>query len=91
MSTIARRVVFSGTVQGVFFRATARDTARRFSVVGYVQNLPDGKVELMAEGELSEIDAFVAAVEEAMTGFIDATEISEFEALGEFKGFAIRY
>ena len=91
MSTISRRVLFSGTVQGVFFRATARDTARRFNVVGYVQNLPDGRVELMAEGEPSEIDSFVAAIEDAMTGCIDDTETSEFEALGEFKGFAIRY
>ncbi|MEE9295534.1 MAG: acylphosphatase [Phycisphaerae bacterium] len=91
MSRIRRTVVFSGAVQGVFFRATTRDTARRFAVTGYVRNLPDGRVELVAEGESVEIDSFVAAVEEAMVGFIDSTESSEFDTRGEFKGFAIRY
>ena len=41
---------FSGHVQGVGFRYTTRSVASRFAVTGYVRNLPDGRVELVAEG-----------------------------------------
>lgn len=48
---IARRVVISGQVQGVFFRDSARREARRLGVGGWVRNRPDGAVELHAEGD----------------------------------------
>ena len=48
-----RRVVFSGRVQGVGFRFTCQSLARGFDVAGYVRNLADGRVELVAEGEPS--------------------------------------
>ncbi|MFH1263386.1 MAG: acylphosphatase [Pseudomonadota bacterium] len=43
--------VVTGRVQGVFFRATAREHARALEIQGFVQNLPDGSVELDAQGE----------------------------------------
>ena len=51
MPRVRRRVYFSGRVQGVGFRFTCQSLARGFEVAGYVRNLPDGRVELVAEGE----------------------------------------
>lgn len=44
------RCLVSGRVQGVFFRASARDVARQLGLNGYARNLPDGRVEVMACG-----------------------------------------
>ncbi|MBD3186384.1 acylphosphatase [Candidatus Bathyarchaeota archaeon] len=46
----------SGRVQGVFFRATTRRKARKFGVTGWVKNLPNGKVEVLAEGRKDKLD-----------------------------------
>ena len=51
---VGRLVLFSGRVQGVGFRYTACHIARHFTVTGYVRNLPDGRVELLAEGNPEE-------------------------------------
>ena len=59
-----RRVYYSGRVQGVGFRATCRWLAGGFEVAGYVRNLPDGRVEVVAEGESAELDRFLAAIQE---------------------------
>jgi acylphosphatase len=52
-------VLISGQVQGVFFRAEARDRARRSSVGGWIRNLPDGRVEAVFEGPPDAVDALV--------------------------------
>jgi acylphosphatase len=71
---IARRIVFAGRVQGVGFRATCRSIARDFGVAGTVRNLPDGTVELVAEGEAGEVDRFVRAVAERMNRYIQTMQ-----------------
>ena len=86
-----RQVLFSGRVQGVGFRYTTCHVANRFAVTGYVRNLPDGRVELVAEGEPGELDNFVVAVEDAMAGCVANTETSESEARGEFARFDVRF
>jgi acylphosphatase len=70
MQRDCRRVYYSGRVQGVGFRFTAQQIARRFDVAGYVRNLPDGKVEMVAEGDPVEIDGFLGAVQDAMGTYI---------------------
>lgn len=50
MSGVCRRFLVSGEVQGVFFRASTRDVARRLGLGGYAANLPDGRVEVVACG-----------------------------------------
>lgn len=55
-------VRYRGVVQGVGFRATCRSLARGFAVSGFVRNLPDGSVELEAQGDRAEVDAFLAAI-----------------------------
>lgn len=66
----ARRVLYEGRVQGVGFRYTAERLARRFDVAGFVRNLDDGRVELVAEGEPSELDGLLEAVRDAMSRYI---------------------
>ncbi len=48
--TVARKFIISGLVQGVGFRFFTQRSAARHQVLGYVQNLPDGRVEVYAEG-----------------------------------------
>lgn len=60
MEMVRARVVISGTVQGVFFRASTRDEARRVGVRGWVRNLDDGRVEAVFEGEKSAVQHLVA-------------------------------
>jgi acylphosphatase len=55
---IARKFLISGEVQGVGFRFFAQRAAARHQVVGYVRNLPDGRVESLVEGKLSNVEAF---------------------------------
>jgi ABC-2 type transport system ATP-binding protein len=59
-------VFFTGRVQGVGFRYQAAQAAKEYEVSGFVVNLPDGRVQLEAEGEPGEVDAFVSAVGERM-------------------------
>src|SRR5207245_6186322 len=51
MTTVSRHVYYSGQVQGVGFRYTAQQLAAGFAVSGFVRNLPNGDVELVAEGD----------------------------------------
>ncbi|MEZ6193874.1 MAG: acylphosphatase [Phycisphaerales bacterium] len=75
---------FSGRVQGVGFRYTTARVARGFAVAGYVMNLSDGRVELVAEGEKKELQAFLAAVRDAMGRNITDTRSDIGAASGEF-------
>jgi acylphosphatase len=72
--------VFRGHVQGVGFRATAWSLARGFEVVGYVRNLPDGGVEMVVEGEPSEVDAFLDAVRSELGGGIRSESVAPLNA-----------
>lgn len=57
-----QQVIFRGRVQGVGFRITTKSIAKRHPVVGYVKNLPDGAVEMVAEAESSALDLFLADI-----------------------------
>jgi acylphosphatase len=92
-STTSRRrmtVLFSGQVQGVGFRYTARTVAAGFEITGTIRNLPDGRVELVAEGSRAELDAFRAALHDAgLAGFIRDEQVNWADAKNEFRGFEI--
>ena len=66
MNIQRRQVYYSGRVQGVGFRYTATTIARQYAVTGFVQNLDDGRVQLVAEGDADEITKFLAAIAERM-------------------------
>jgi acylphosphatase len=55
-------VVLHGRVQGVFFRQTVLEIAKRHAVAGTVRNCADGTLEIDVEGEGAEVDAFLAEV-----------------------------
>jgi acylphosphatase len=76
----------------VGFRATCRWLAGGFELVGYVRNLPDGRVEVVAEGESAEIDRFLESVQEQFSGFIRNIDI-EPEPPGSppLVGFSVRF
>ncbi len=83
---------FRGRVQGVGFRFTTERIARHFKVTGCVRNLPNGKVELVAEGEEQALVDFLKALREGpMSHYIEDIEIEWSEALGNFTEFGIGY
>jgi len=83
-------VLYSGRVQGVGFRYTARTVAAGFEIAGTVRNLPDGRVELVAEAAPAELDAFRAALHDAgLAGFIRDERVDWADAKNEFRGFEI--
>ena len=84
------RVLYSGQVQGVGFRYSVRSVATGFEVTGIVRNLPDGTVELIAEGAKDELEGFRKAIRESgMDHFIRQEDVAWREADGEFRGFEI--
>lgn len=64
------RAVYRGRVQGVGFRFTTLDISRPYDVVGHVRNMPDGSVELEAEGERETVDTFLAKIASTMASNI---------------------
>ncbi len=88
-TTCRRTVFYSGTVQGVSFRYTTERTARGFDVTGFVRNLPDGRVEMVAEGTPTELDRFQQAVAEAMEGYISKADATDGTPTGQFDAFTI--
>jgi acylphosphatase len=76
------RVVVSGRVQGVFFRASCSDEARRRGVGGWVRNLPDGRVEAAFEGEEPQVAAMVDWCRHGPGARVDAVETQVEEPVG---------
>ena len=83
-------VLYSGRVQGVGFRYTVKSVALGFEVTGIVRNLPDGRVELLAEGPREELEAFQRAIRDSGLGCLIAREDDSWtDATNEFRRFAI--
>ena len=91
LETERQQVFFSGCVQGVGFRYTTRRIASRHAVAGYVQNLPDGRVKVVAEGSRQDVGQFIQDIGRTMNRYIDDADIQRQESTGEFKGFDIRF
>jgi len=84
-------VYYSGRVQGVGFRYTVRWLAGRFAVTGFVRNLSDGRVHLVAEGEVDEVGRFLEAVRREIGQYVRDTQEKSSPATGKFKTFDIRF
>jgi len=92
MPAVTKRlgVRYSGSVQGVGFRATARSIARGFDVSGWVRNEPDGTVWLEAQGEADEVDRFLGRLRERMEELIDNADARELSPVEAHRAFEIR-
>lgn len=83
-------VHYSGRVQGVGFRYSAREVACGYDVTGIVRNLPDGRVEMAVEGEPAEIEAFLEGIRAShLGGHIRGVDVNWADATGEYRGFDI--
>lgn len=85
-------VIVKGFVQGIFFRASTRDTACRLGLTGWVRNLPDGNVEAVFEGPVEKLTQAVQWCRMGPSG-ARVTKVEEDwqEYTGDYKSFDIRY
>jgi len=67
---VAKHITFLGHVQGVGFRYAAQRIASRYGLTGFVRNLPDGTVEMLAQGRADTIDHCLAEIGDEMPGHI---------------------
>lgn len=87
---IGKRVVYQGRVQGVGFRYTTQKLAANFPVAGFVRNLPDGSVEVVAEGPADQVEEFLDALGRRMAAYIQSRIVQE-QAPQGLQGFEIRF
>ena len=84
-------IFFTGRVQGVGFRASTEHIAAGFVVTGYVRNLRDGRVEVVAEGTESELRKFLDEIRARLGHYIrEQTQVTDAPS-GEWDDFTVRY
>jgi acylphosphatase len=87
---VARRYLISGRVQGVGFRYFAQAAAVREGLHGWVRNLPDGRVETLAEGEADSVERFERAIHHGPPGArVDRVEVDATNPTGRDTGFTV--
>ena len=85
-------LLIKGIVQGVYFRQTMMETAEKNNVLGWVQNLPDNRVEAILEGDDSNVDAVIGWAHFGPAGaVVDELKVAEEKYVGEFSDFEIHY
>lgn len=85
-------IKLSGKVQGVFFRDFARKEAEKRGITGFVKNLQDGTVEIVAEGEEDKLSIFIRECKRGpLLAFVKKAEITEGKSTGEYEDFKITY
>ena len=88
---VARKYHVSGRVQGVGFRYFAHDAARREGLTGYVTNLADGRVEVLAEGEAESLERFERALRQGPSrSRVEHVVVDELDPHQGHQGFSIR-
>ena len=85
------RILVTGRVQGVYFRMFTQNKAKQFGIKGYARNLPDGRVEIIAEADQSSIENFIKWCHKGpVTARVDHIEITELEADEVLASFEVR-
>ena len=88
---VARRYLVSGRVQGVGYRCFAQAAAEREGVAGWVQNLPDGRVEAVATGEAGALDRFARLLRTGPShAQVDGVDVTTSTPAADMSGFSIR-
>lgn len=86
------RTIVAGRVQGVWYRARTRDKAVGLGVTGFVRNLPDGTVEIVAQGDDNQVDALMDwARQGPPMAEVSGLRISEVPEDEELATFEVRY
>jgi acylphosphatase len=88
---IAKHIVFVGNVQGVGFRFTAHRIANRHDLTGFVHNLPNGNVEMLAQGKPEDIDNCILDIKDSFAGYIRDTKIEEVPSDPKYTNFKITF
>ncbi len=88
---IAKHVIFKGCVQGVGFRYSCHRMAARYEVSGFVRNLPDGSVELWAQGSAAEVTTYLQAIEDYFGSGIREHTVNEMPMNPRYERFDITY
>ena len=88
--TVCKHAYYSGRVQGVGFRFTAQHVAQGFAVAGFVRNLPDGTVEVLAEGSEEQVNGFFSTLAQRMAEYIEESKVEDEPPQG-VRGFRIKY
>ena len=91
MNQPAKHIVFVGRVQGVGFRFTALDMARRYKLTGLVRNLPNGTVEMIAQGSHDNITNCIRDIKESFRVYIKEIKIEEIPSDPDYKDFKITF
>lgn len=89
-----RRVTacFHGRVQGVGFRFTTVEVARNFDITGYIQNMMDGSVKMVAEGTEDDLNKLMRDIRDAhIYKYVTSEDVNWTDGKGEYKSFTIRY
>lgn len=86
---VRAHIIFSGTVQGVGFRYTSQRFARELKVNGWVKNLPDGRVEMTAEGTREQLENLIYKLDKRFE--ISHKDLDWVDARNQFTGFEITY
>ena len=88
---IARQTIFEGRVQGVGFRYSCKEFAKGYDLTGSVENLPDGTVKLILQGEAEEIDEYLQDLSEesALSHHIKSQMTTPIEPNPDYRGFVI--
>lgn len=82
----------SGRVQGVFFRANTREKAQMYGLKGWVKNLPDGRVEVLAQGEKEKLEKLITWCHSGPpSASVTNVEVNWEKPDGNFDRFEIRY
>jgi len=85
-------LIISGRVQGVYYRYSTQQEAKRLELTGWVKNLPGGKVEAVVEGDGAVVEQLIAWCRQGPPGaYVSEIEQTISEASGEFTEFEIRY
>ena len=88
---IRLNVIYMGRVQGVGFRYTVRQYANQYGISGWVKNLPDGNVEMVVEGNESEIEELLSTIDSHFSGYIRNTKRNHQTVQENSGDFQIRY
>lgn len=91
MEQTAKHIIFRGNVQGVGFRYTTHRIAGRYDVTGFVRNLPDGTVEMLAQGPPDEVDRCIDDVRDSFSGYIRDAKVESIPYRPKYHDFSIMH